>query len=1232
MHSTNNFKYLLLAIIFCALFACSDDATQSSTSTANDRPYSPWVFRSVLDQKPRIITLALHPNLYAAYYTESGSLFKTWNGEVLFDGPVYTNNHGPQPISIGNSYIENDMIMPWKVKINDNPIDVSYQFLGYKTGNNKAVLRYQLSSSSLNTPIVIEEAVDASKNDLGNMIFERSFEVNNTDEAVQVILQSKAQSIVTKENISTNATIENEKIEEVKKGSRTLINYAADLVLLSHNTTHLDVTYSAGATIISPHAMGDEEDEVGTPEGARLIARNDCKTCHNKNVKTIGPAYRSVAEKYANTEDNISLLINKVKTGGSGIWGNQIMNAHPDLSTADIREMVTYIMSLDADTEKTSTSESGDESVINSQSATTDINMETIIPGALTQVYNISKSVSKMSDIKSTEPIMAGIMANFDNINGGDFAELDENFAIVVKGYLKIDKSDSYSFRVWSDDGTLLTINDQQVIDNDGPHGTEYGEATLSLEKGLHPFKLEYFQGAGGKFLSLNWKPNGADAWKVIPPSALFHTKDMQSVIGDLTLPMANFNQMPGDGSVLNAVHPSFDLSQMRPDEFAPRVGGMDFMSDGRMVVSTWDAAGSVYMLDNLKAENHNDINVTKIAEGLAEPLGLKIVDDEIYVMQKQELTKLVDNNKDGLIDEYQTICDKWKVSANFHEFGFGLAYKDGYFYATLATAIDPGGASTQPQIADRGKCIKIGKDDGSLEFVASGLRTPNGVGIGYGNDIYVADNQGDWLPASKIVRVKKGAFYGSRSVDPEGTKDLKETPPVVWLPQDEIGNSPSTPLSINVGPYKNQMIHGEVTNGGIKRVFVEEVNGQLQGSLFRFIQGLEAGVNRITWGPDGALYAGGIGSTGNWGQTGKLWYGLQRLAYNEVSTFEMLAVRAKSNGMEIEFTEPLMTGDGWNTEDYLVKQWYYEPTKEYGGPKMNEQELKVNSATVSEDRKRVFLQIDGLKDGHVLYIKLLNHYISSLSHSLWSTETWYTMNQVPDKNVKGVVQKSPFNYANNVLTAEEEADNWQLLFDGKSTKGWHNYGKKTIGSSWKVQDEALTLATDKKSDEGWQVADGGDILTDKQYTDFELRLEWKIANCGNSGIMFAGQESDKYQYIWQTGPEMQILDNTCHPDTRFVTHRAGDLYDMIETKFMTVKPAGNWNKVRIRKKEGAVEFWLNGYKVVDFTMYDDNWKEMVSKSKFADWEGFGTSQSGHIALQDHGDRVWFRNIKIKEL
>jgi cytochrome c len=126
--------------------------------------------------------------------------------------------------------------------------------------------------------------------------------------------------------------------------------------------------------------------------------------------------------------------------------------------------------------------------------------------------------------------------------------------------------------------------------------------------------------------------------------------------------------------------------------------------------------------------------------------------------------------------------------------------------------------------------------------------------------------------------------------------------------------------------------------------------------------------------------------------------------------------------------------------------------------------------------------------------------------------------------------------------------------------------------------------------------------------------------------------ESPDYRDTWNTGPEMQVMDNICHPDTRYPTHRAGDLYDMIACKFVTVKPAGAWNKVRLIKKDGFVEHWLNGVKVVEYQMYNDNWNKMIANSKFRDYKDFGQAKKGHIALQDHGDaQVWYRNIKIRE-
>ncbi|MEO1653936.1 MAG: hypothetical protein AAFU64_10345 [Bacteroidota bacterium] len=512
----------------------------------------------------------------------------------------------------------------------------------------------------------------------------------------------------------------------------------------------------------------------------------------------------------------------------------------------------------------------------------------------------------------------------------------------MAKGKIKIERPGSYVFRSRNNNGgSRFTLDGRKLIDFDGVHdgGWQPSEdVEIQLEPGVYPFTFEYFRayakpGEQGDHWwgVMKWKPAGADKFDNISTASLIYDANDLTDDTEEMFPVYEGPKVPGDKLPLAEVHPSFDLRQARPDDFQPRVAGMDFLSDGRMVISTWDSLGAVYILSNLDQPDHNKIEVKRIAQGFAEPLGLKVVEDTIYVLQKQELTKLIDNNSDDVIDEYLNVCNGWKVSANFHEFAFGLVYKDGFFYAALATAINPGGASTQPQIPDRGKVVKIDPKTGSHEFIATGLRTPNGMGIGVDGEIFNCDNQGDWLPSSKVVHVRKGAYFGSRSVDFEGTADLEEAPPVVWMPQDEIGNSPAQIGLLNIGPYKNNLIVGEVTHGGVKRVHVEKIDGQYQGALFRFTQGIEAGVNRLVWGPDGALYVGGIGVNGNWGHyvDGKMGeFALQKLSYNKNATFEMLAVRAHSDGVELEFTEPIEEGAGVTADSYEIKQWWYKPTE----------------------------------------------------------------------------------------------------------------------------------------------------------------------------------------------------------------------------------------------------------------------------------------------------------------
>ncbi len=217
-----------------------------------------------------------------------------------------------------------------------------------------------------------------------------------------------------------------------------------------------------------------------------------------------------------------------------------------------------------------------------------------------------------------------------------------------------------------------------------------------------------------------------------------------------------------------------------------------------------------------------------------------------------------------------------------------------------------------------------------------------------------------------------------------------------------------------------------------------------------------------------------------------------------------------------------------------------------------------------------------------------------------------------------------------NTLTEKEKNEGWKLLFDGQTTGGWRNYNSDKIGPGWKVADGLLYLDTSKK--EGYQSSGGGDIITNDEFENFELSLDWKIEPCGNSGVIFNVVEYPKYTEVWRTGPEMQVLDNACHPDAKIAKHRAGNLYDLIESKTVTVHAGGEWNTAKIISNKGHLELWLNDNKQVETEMFTPQWEAMIKASKFKDMPDFGKARKGHIALQDHGNRVWFRNIKIREL
>ncbi|MBN2481199.1 MAG: DUF1080 domain-containing protein [Bacteroidales bacterium] len=219
-----------------------------------------------------------------------------------------------------------------------------------------------------------------------------------------------------------------------------------------------------------------------------------------------------------------------------------------------------------------------------------------------------------------------------------------------------------------------------------------------------------------------------------------------------------------------------------------------------------------------------------------------------------------------------------------------------------------------------------------------------------------------------------------------------------------------------------------------------------------------------------------------------------------------------------------------------------------------------------------------------------------------------------------------------NTLTQAEQEEGWILMFDGQTTSGWRGYNRPAFPESgWVVEDGTLRCTASVRGDTGRV---GGNIIYNTKFQDFHLKLEWKIDSAGNSGIFYLGQEIADAP-IWHSAPEMQVLDNERHPDANLGmegTRKAGSLYDLIPAIPQNSKPALEWNSIEIIVEQGHVVHMMNGVQVVEYQMGTPEWNELVSHSKFSELPEFGKYREGFVGLQDHGNNVWYRNIKIKPL
>ena len=648
-------------------------------------------------------------------------------------------------------------------------------------------------------------------------------------------------------------------------------------------------------------------------------------------------------------------------------------------------------------------------------------------PGLRMQVYwigdNFDNADARLAVPPSTLPnvdrTVPGIAVKENAVIEGDGEKIAGGYIAEWSGWINVPETGEYTFEPNTEAMITFTIDGQLI-----------GMDAVKLEKGWHELGLmQVVIDDVHKAIELAWAKGSGKA-SAIPTKQLLAAKFGARPTQAGAKKLLTEGKRPGLGAKLVSVHPGYRLTNIRPNEMEMPVGGLGMLSDGRLVVARFEARslkapspteepnGEMWLISNPDSDDPEAVKGEKIAEGLYEPSGVYVINDSIYVSQRSELSKYTFNKTTKKWDKF-VIADGWDTN-DFHQISAGLPWlpgptadHPGFFYMSRGAGL---GKNRNPPNHGSVWKIDLSKPKGeNIDVLTGGHRTPNGLGLNTAGECFVVDNQGGWTPANEINHVQKGKFYGyyQRHDPPQANKspnqpDVKDgvtgvTPAAIQLPQNEIGNSPTELLLFPEGhTFEGQLAYGDMRYGGLNRVFLEEVGGVYQGCVMRFTQGLEAGPNRIFFGPDGSLYVGGIGGhhAGTWAwhdpnrKNKRTFQGLERLTPTGKSTFEIDHMTATKDGFVLSFTQSVDPGILEDPQTYAVEQWTYKPTGKYGGPKIDKHGLKVASAKASEDGKSVTLKIDDRKEGYVVYIK--TDPISEAGHAIWSGEVWYTLNKIP--------------------------------------------------------------------------------------------------------------------------------------------------------------------------------------------------------------------------------------------
>lgn len=462
-------------------------------------------------------------------------------------------------------------------------------------------------------------------------------------------------------------------------------------------------------------------------------------------------------------------------------------------------------------------------------------------------------------------------------------------------------------------------------------------------------------------------------------------------------------------GAIPEAVHPDFALKEVpMPGKF--KTMGMQFLEDGRMVLAVTAEIGMGEMpAPNAKtsvfvvSEVGGVPDLKEVANNWSQIAGLVVAEGKVYVSDRDGFYRILDLENPGNLAGNRKLIVKWPAGnwthgEQWHQWVFTPMYHQGYFYAPYSGSIIPGGpSSTAPTSEYSGAFLKWDMD-GRLEKFAGGLRSPNGANINPAGEMFVADNQGSWLPSSTFMHMKPGRFYGhsnSSQANPDRRNWAEGLPyerPTAWLDHGNVRTSPSQPVHVGKGAYAGDWLLGDCTNPGLVRIALDDVGGTYNGSVFWFSKGMgNSAINRMAWSPDGSLYIGTLLKLGNWpnGDPSPL-YRLMPAA--TPSAFDMRKVRSFRGGVEIAFTEPVEPSTA-TASAFTVRQWGYVRKEKYGDGKQPAQARDVSEARISDDGRRVFLAVAGLVEDQVVHIKA-GAVKSAGGKSLWNNEAWFTLNR----------------------------------------------------------------------------------------------------------------------------------------------------------------------------------------------------------------------------------------------